>query len=1223
MALVSEIKTSNSLFSLNKSILNLRKSSTQDFHEILRNLNIIDPEKLSKDDLTNIIRRIDDYNGLFTTQQLKNIKYKDFSEHVFFDSAVNKVAYAFDRIANIPYDKDELENIKFKNKTDGYTDHVLKNLYPSFLGSVNFSGNERIVVYDQKGRLLNDTPKDKRKVGSLSPERQKFSFDFWLKLNNSEIIGNQIVFKKLSVENNTLNGLICYVCESENVEDNYFKLNMLIAIENKYSISTCLVEKSYWQNIVISVNEEKGFKKTNFIINGNIVEENQIIRSGSGVKHTFFSDAIKTLNVPFVLGGIFIPNSQNSSAENSLTINLDELGNQNIVFNSFVGKIDEFRYFGKIRSSNIIKKNMHRNIYSQQGLKLYLRMNEPGGEYTNSCLVIDYSGNKLHGIIYTADEQDNFSVMSNTTSVKDSSDVPLKNEIKSDSPVLNAGYTGIQNIRSKLTKIAKDYDENNPNLIFNLMPKHYFLNAADFQNLPVFSNDSNYSYPESVIGEDGFSTNTKNTSLNSQLPANNELVNIVLIWARFFDQLKLYISSISNFLNVDYDSINEEKIIGMQIPILCKMYGINFKEILPNATKEKLNNFNLKYEDIVSDISIRKIQNILWQRFLINTQDFLKSKGTIKSVENTFNAFGIEYAKFIDIKEYATFNDIKLDNNFFIIENKANLLNFGNNQEIGLIPQYTDLNINDFPNNKLFLNIENIKTHGSSSNGIAKDTFKGLNEDWSIEIFFMFKDTIKNKNIENISFNEKYNSKQCLFRLDSGNESNPSLIAYYENYSNEKKDLGKITVHIQPIKNNTSFNKTIEILDVNIYDFPKYFCITQKVDYDDNSITYDLFLDDICKQIKLKEAKTSTVKISDITIRDVNDNITKSLSQIINNDLDLSFYKNDLDLNIGNYNYSGNGLLSYLISSDSDTNFQGQLIKLRCWKKALNKKECKSHSENVYNIGTSENNLHDHVVFDFEFNDTETTKQIQDSIAIYKAKNKSRIFIDNNYESYLNNCLIKTRNITQDSCFNLESFFIKKQNINIDSPVKSNRVNIISYKENKNKDLANNFNFFPSSSIPIDFNYDEVSRVSIDMSITKAINSDISNILSDINSFSFNMTNYFGKYNYSYKEIENIREQYFEKFSDSIMLNYASIGNIFKYFDNIMSSILYDIVPSSVRFEGFNYVYESHVLERHKYTYKNVNSCIPINDLSNSASFSRETGKFRRNIVYNNNRKII
>ena len=40
MALVSESQKSNSLFSPRKSNLNLRKSSTQDFQDILKSLNI-------------------------------------------------------------------------------------------------------------------------------------------------------------------------------------------------------------------------------------------------------------------------------------------------------------------------------------------------------------------------------------------------------------------------------------------------------------------------------------------------------------------------------------------------------------------------------------------------------------------------------------------------------------------------------------------------------------------------------------------------------------------------------------------------------------------------------------------------------------------------------------------------------------------------------------------------------------------------------------------------------------------------------------------------------------------------------------------------------------------------------------------------------------------------------------------------------------------------------
>ena len=62
-------------------------------------------------------------------------------------------------------------------------------------------------------------------------------------------------------------------------------------------------------------------------------------------------------------------------------------------------------------------------------------------------------------------------------------------------------------------------------------------------------------------------------------------------------------------------------------------------------------------------------------------------------------------------------------------------------------------------------------------------------------------------------------------------------------------------------------------------------------------------------------------------------------------------------------------------------------------------------------------------------------------------------------------------------------------------------------------------------------------------------NPDISKIISDLNDFTYKMTNYFGKYDYSYKEIENIRNEYFDKFSDSILVNYSSIGNVFKLYE--------------------------------------------------------------------------
>ena len=129
-------------------------------------------------------------------------------------------------------------------------------------------------------------------------------------------------------------------------------------------------------------------------------------------------------------------------------------------------------------------------------------------------------------------------------------------------------------------------------------------------------------------------------------------------------------------------------------------------------------------------------------------------------------------------------------------------------------------------------------------------------------------------------------------------------------------------------------------------------------------------------------------------------------------------------------------------------------------------------------------------------------------------------------------------------------------------------------------------------------------------------------MISDINKFTANISNSQSIFEYSYKNLESLRDKYFEKYSDDKIINYSSIGNIFKYFDNIMSSILYDIVPSRVRFEGFNYVYESHILERHKYEHKNKYSSDPIIDVDNYASFSRDTISSRRSLNYNQNRRI-
>lgn len=1206
MALVSNPQNSSNLFSSFTNQYNINKQDSEDLHDIIKSLNIIDPEALSKEDISVVLKRIDDYNGFFSTQQLKNIDYKKFSEHVFFDSAVSKVSYAFDRISNMPYDLDEFENIKYKNKTDGFTNYVLESLFPKSLGYISFSGNEKLVIYDEQGKLLNES--STKKIGILNPESQKFSFDFWLKANSSGFVDNQVVFNKFSNEQDNQNGFICYLTTGTSVEVCF--LNFLMFIDGNLYKNKCLVSKDTWQNIVISVNDSSGLKKATFMINGNIIDDGKTIESSSKLKNSSFGEKFKEKDIPLVIGGIFFITDDVVTQDLNLLIE----GNQ-VNFVSLKGSIDEFRFFHKVRSKKTVKKEMGKNIYSQKALKLYLRMNEPAGDYNNSCLAIDYSGNKLHGIIYNVANND-IKILSNTNNVKINQNSPIKNEKLMDSPVLNAGFTDIILLRKNIIEQAKKYDNENPNLVFNLMPKHYFLNSADFDNLPVYTNEKEYALPDSVIKDDGVSIDNK-TSLAPKLPANNELVNIVLIWARFFDQLKAYIASITNLLNVDYDSLNNKKIIGMQIPILCKMYGIQFKELLPHATKEKLNNNNLTYDDILSEFSIRKIQNILWQRFLLNTQDFLKTKGTIRSIESTFGSFGIDFSKFINIKEYSSFNDISKDNNFKIVEVKKDTIDFGNKQEINIVPTYSNTLVDDFSNNKTFLKISSIKTHLTKKDNVTETLQDGLSIDWSIEYFFKFNEVIKDLDLSVVQ--KGYAKKQCMFRIDT--DGSPTLIVYYKKYGNEEIDLGKITINIQPIKNNSSYNLELEILDVDLFNMPKYLCLNQKVDLVSNKITYEAYVDDIGKQIKTKKAKSVSYTTPEIAIKDAQNNITKSLTDIAENDLNLSFYKNNIDFSVGNFNYTNNNYLSPLISTNDDTTFQGQIANIRAWNKRLSSTEISSHVKNIENTGTDDNNLLNNVIFNF-FVDNKTLT-LDNGISYVNLKDMSNNLKKVNGEfEYLNECKIMTRSTTANNIFKYESFLCKVQNPKIDEPSSYNKVNIISYKSDENKIATGNNNSFPANNMPIDFKYDDVSRVSIDMSIVKIINSDISKIISDINQFTSKLSNSQSMFEYHYDKIEKLREDYFNKYSESEFINYASIGNVFKYFDNIMSTLLYDIVPSNVRFEGFNFVYESHMLERHKYEHKNKDSGQSIMNTEAVYNFSREIPVTRRSLNYNTNRTL-
>ena len=305
----------------NLKLVNNSLEENEVLSEVRNSLYAIDPSLLEK---TNAIKMLSNsnYNSFYATQQIESIDYSEFKNHVFFDSAVNKVNFVLNKILNFPYDKGEVEYNNFIDSLEGYMNYVYKNLFPKYKGMLKFSGNEKLMIKNQTGSFLERKNNDK--IGQLMPSK-RFSFNFWLKIDSEGFQNNQVVFKLFN--NNSASGLICFV---EEVNSQYY-LNFLIINKNKYLSKKIKVVLDTFENITINVTSENNKKNISFLVNGNRVNASQA--SVEVLPDEEFDASLSTVDTRLVLGG----------SEN-LSVNTD----QEYIFTNFKGSLDDFRYFNKI-----------------------------------------------------------------------------------------------------------------------------------------------------------------------------------------------------------------------------------------------------------------------------------------------------------------------------------------------------------------------------------------------------------------------------------------------------------------------------------------------------------------------------------------------------------------------------------------------------------------------------------------------------------------------------------------------------------------------------------------------------------------------------------------------------------------------------------------------------------------------------------------------------------
>lgn len=1083
-------------------------------------------------------------NEIISSSQFKNIDYSDFSNHVFFDSAVHKVSYSFESIINYPYDKKENEIYEYFNDLDGYTEYVLDNIYPKHTGGIKFSGSEKVLIKDKKGYLLNDFDNSKLNEGYLSPRTENYSFRFWLNISNVDInTDNQVIFKKIKSENSQAKeGFACFISKS----GSRWNLNYLIVFDNKYFLETHtlnndIVNNNFHVTINCSTNNIKKIKTT-FLINGNLVDSDTI----STLDFELFSNEFQKKDIEFIIG----------SSEG--------FEYNNIQYNNFSGAIDEFIYLDKLSQEKIVKLQKDDNIFTNDFVKLYLKFNEPGGNYTNANLVIDSSGNKYHGLIL-----DNENSPVPDTSVLKSISSMLSKEIQKYSPVIIGSFQEIVNKRSELLSIARKYDINNANIIFKLIPKHYFITSGNFENKPDYISQD---LAEVNIVNVGPGTQDDNLGFEAN-NKNNNLSNICLVWARFFDQLKLHVDAISNLQKCDYDDINNEKYVNAQIQHLCRLYNVDFVPIFQNISKEKVKSRNLENDDVISEHDFVKVQNLVWKKILVNSQDIIRSKGTKHSINSLINSIGIDINKFISYNEKSFNNMLDLTR---LKSKKEEIdiynLNFFDKTNQSLQTQFS---VSGIPTNKPFFEVENIKY--KNNNNVLES---GLSKSWSIESIFEFNSLIKNdRYIKNIVKNKKdhitFNLLQSLFRLDVKNNC---FLNLYVKFINADSDFCDLILDIDPIYVNPSYRKKIIIENINIFDIANYVCVSYEYDTDSDdefdflniSLHFDKY--NTYDTTEFYKNKSSQIKIK---------------KNIYSLDM-LSFYNNEVSLRVGEYAYNVDDAdinrINNVFEDLTPTTFEGEISSVSVWRKKLSYNEIKNHIQDILSIKDLD--------LDFKgVNNNCIVKVVNEKIQ-EKSNSVYALTSSNIYDIYTYNNLNNIRFYCDENT-NFENDFRKikinrsYKDVNTVNNIDNSLITIGSFSKKENRNHYDNKNENPTDRLLNIHFRDEIDMFSFDFTSSKMINNQINKILLNLDSFNNNFLTEKNRTDYDYQSLGRIRDEYFSNFDEKQLFDYDSLYLIFKYFDNILNEMLTEMVPSKLSFKGFNFVYESHSLERFNYNYKN------------------------------------
>lgn len=1073
--------------------------------------------------------------GLKSTQQL-NVDWSKFENHTFFNSAEVNTNVAFDKMINyFPFDGTRSEVEKFFEKLTGFEKYIYDR-FPKNKGYLFFTGSY-ISVKDNAGSLFPEISKNKTGASVLMPEDSfTIEYQIFVPASANEL---QIVCQRTS----GFDGFTSFVTSSASTQSTM--LGLSVTSGSSTTATSASIEKGRFHHIAFVYNKDSGENVVAMYKNGDLVARSTATN----------------------INKISIPSSDLMIGSGSL-FRID--GTNQLPTQTLVGALDEFRFFHSARTIEQIKENAYKGIFATEDLKLYYKFNEPtgtlGGSENDSinAIVLDSSGNSLHSYITGYS-----SILRSTGSQA----VPMTYEKLSLCPVLFPGYPAVADLNEELLTSGSTYDAVNPNIITKLIPPHYLMRGRAHDGL------------DSDMGPIGDAYGGTSVPGKGKLGQTQLLLSMLYVWAKFFDEIKLYIDAFAKSEDVDYDP--NKSAADHFLPLLFKKWGVKVPSFFVDSTIEQfIDAENLKPVISTDQNSLQYIQNQILRRVLSNLNEIVKAKGTQHSVRSFLRSMGFDPDNSFRIKEYGGPTRRNLS---FSRENKTEvgkMLDFvsGGYVQSGFLS--SSRVETGFPQVQGTMVLKNL----FGPHGISNSIHDGLytSGSWTVEGIYRYP---AGRSLNDLT--------QSLMRMHVTGDlagSNPGTVFNLLAISGSSDENHRLVLYGR-VSKLTSLTTgpilSLELTGSTLFDGNEWHVSFGRARNDEiNSLTSSYYL---------RAATRNNGEINRLIV-------TQSYpAEMVN----LAITNNILQFSSGSYNASGSflaigsaslplasGISGLNINSSSvnpevrATNFNGQVSNVRFWTKSFEIDEWKEHVRNPRSTGVenpfsnsafqtvstgSWNKLRLDVSMDQSSRDASAAGTI--NFLDYSQNNKHLVGSNFPASKQVIQPVIRAYSF-------LSPYF--------DEGITNEKVRVRSYQSfNKVQEtpwaaVAPSYQIDPNE-IPMDD-----PRFSIEFSLIDALNRDIVTIFSALDA----IDNAIGEPNLAfgsdYPSLEAIRSMYFNRLTDKINLN--RFFDMYRWFDSSISSFVENIVPRKTKYLGSNFVVESHMLERHKKEYFHSDIYVASND---------------------------